>query len=132
MRNPVIYTVHIDPKLPNAYEHPVFVKEGFNGWGFFFPLLACLYHRLWLPALLLLGLDLLCWHYAGNALDLAPYLALLRLFISLFTGFHLNDWRRAKLKRLGWVTADIVVAESLQRVEMRFFDRYFSQHPTGA
>jgi hypothetical protein len=44
-------------------------------------------------------------------------------------GFQGTDWQRARLKRRGYVTADITTGDSQLRAEQRYFDRYFAARP---
>ena len=56
----------------------------------------------------------------GLILDMAAHLVV---------AFHCHDWRRAKLRRQGYLTADIVTGDSPLKAELRYFDRYFSLQP---
>ena len=48
-----IYTVHVNPDLPQAYEKPVFIREGFNIYALIFLFVWAFYHRLWLHGMAL-------------------------------------------------------------------------------
>ncbi len=120
-----VYTAHINPALPTPYEEAVFVEEGFNWKAFLFTGLWTLYNRLWLNTLvvaLVTGVIVL-FYLRGLS-----YNAVASLLIACNTiiGYHANDWLRSRLKRRGFVIADIVTGDSILRAEQRFFDRYFS------
>ncbi|MFO0388577.1 MAG: DUF2628 domain-containing protein [Alphaproteobacteria bacterium] len=121
-----IYTVHVNPDLPQAYEKPVFVREGFNLYALIFMFMWALYHRLWLHAVALIaiqsGLMYLDKENVLSPMTIGP----LYLAFQILIGFHANDWLRAKLQRKGYITADITTGESLLRAEQRFFERHFA------
>ncbi len=120
-----VYTVHINPSLPSPYEEAKFVEEGFNWKAFIFSGLWALYHKLWLPALLMFAVSF-------GIIVLAPDMTAPQSVVCIQLAWHLiigymgNDWLRKGLRKRGFVTADIVTGDSLLRAEQRFFDRYFA------
>jgi hypothetical protein len=128
-----VYTVHINPKLPNAYENPVFVREGFNIYALIFSGFWTLYHRLWWPTFAIVVVELFFLHLFDSGTVNEIGRSVMEMGFALFVGFEANDWQRAGLARRGYVIADIVTGDSLIRAEQRFFDRYFAQkQPTTA
>jgi len=121
-----IYTVHIKPGTPNPYEKPVFVREGFTIFAFAFTLFWALYHRLWKASLIILLANLLLMALLRNHLLSADSTAIVQLAMNVLIGFHANDWLRAKLKKRGYITADITAADSKLRAEQRYFERYLA------
>jgi len=120
-----IYTVHINPSLPHPYEDAKFVEEGFNWKAFIFTGLWALYNRLWLAAILMFiinGSILVLTMHHSNAMGLS----LIEFSWHLIIGYSGNDLIRSKLKKLGFIIADIVTGDSKLRAEQRFFDRYFA------
>lgn len=120
-----IFTVHINPAKKNPYETPVFVEEGMNWYAFVFRPFWAFSHRLWLAGIILLALML-----AGEALvalKMIPLLtfSILNLAIMAYTGMQANDWRRAKLKRQGYIISDIVTASDVVGATQRYFERYY-------
>lgn len=119
-----IYTVHIKPGRGLRDASPVFVREGFNLYGFVFTLAWALYHRLWLASALMLAFNAgVVWLNEAHALsDAGTYCTLLAM--QLVIGFHGNDWVRGALTRRGFLTAGIVTGDSRLRAELRFFEHY--------
>jgi len=118
-----IYTVHTKPGMNNAAARPMFIKEGFNFWAFFFTILWALYQRLWLVALLLLTFNaLLVVCLKNHMLGLASAGAI-HFGFHMVVGFWGNDWLRAQLARRGYVLADVAAGDNLLRAEQRYFER---------
>lgn len=120
-----IYTVHIRANAKAPYENPIFLKEGFNFWAFIFVWGWALYHRLWLAAGLLFGLEALV-RLAIHFGMLSPFTGtLFGLCVQVLVGFHANDLLRGQLRRKGYIISDIVTSDNLVGAEQRFFERYF-------
>ncbi len=119
------YTVHRKPD-DTGLNDVRFVREGFNFFAFLFTMLWAFYYRLWLPGLILLAWQIaFMWLEKGQALHPIS-IALLHFAIQLVAGFCAQDWLRAKLKRQGYLIADIVTGDSRVRAEQRYFDRVFA------
>src|SRR5579872_7505145 len=118
-----IYTVHIKPGMENAQARPVFVKEGFNLWAFFFTFLWALYKRLWIVAFLIIAFNsslfFMLKHHALSPVSLGAIHAGLHVVIGCWG----NDWMRAQLVRRGYIIADITAGDNLLRAEQRYFER---------
>jgi hypothetical protein len=119
-----VYTVHIDPDNRPPQGEPEFIREGFHLWGFIFGNFWLLYQRLW-------------WQFgvvtaANVAVAWMPvYLglheistAVIQIAINVWVGIEGNDWLRDKLKRQGYIVADIVTGDSDTVAELRFYERY--------
>ena len=119
-----IYTVHTKPDMVRSYEEAEFVEEGFSWYPFVFVWMWALYHRLWLIAPVLM----VCSGFifvAGLQQWLNPVsLMAISMGFRLIVGFYGNDWVRGRLKRQGYIIADIVSGDNKLRAEQRFFDRY--------
>lgn len=126
-----VYTVHINPSVPNPYEDAKFIEEGLNWKAFFFSGLWTLYKGLWLPSALIIGVNaaVIMLGILGAS---SGGVACIFLAWDLIIGYLANDWLQAKLKRQGYIVADIVTGDSLLRAEQRFFDRYFSTKEPAA
>lgn len=120
-----IYTVHINPSIPNPYEEAKFVEEGFNWKAFVFSGLWTLSKTLWLPSIVIIAINAAI---ASSALaGIGPAgIGCMLLAWNIIIGYLANDWLRSKLKDRGYIIADIVTGDSLLCAEQRFFDRYFS------
>jgi hypothetical protein len=123
-----IYTVHIKPEMKNPYEDPVFIEEKFNFLAFIFHILWAFYYRLWWVAAGLFALEIMlrAFAYQGSLSHLNA--TIIGLGVQMLLGFHANDFRRAKLRKQGYITSDIVVSDSLIAAEQRFFERHFPRH----
>lgn len=125
MRNRLhIYTAHIDPSKSHPYEDTEFVEEGFNWMAFFFTSLWALYHRLWWQAgiIMVYNFFMLQMVKSGNYTQFG--ITLIQLCIQIYIGFEGNDWLRMRLRKKGYITADIVAGDSETSAELRFYDRY--------
>jgi hypothetical protein len=127
-----IYTVQINPSLPQPYEAAEFIEEGFSWAAFVFTGIWALYHRLWWIALGLFAFNFLMIHLLSSGTLTHAGVTIIDLGVRTLVGCYANDWRRAKLRRNGYIVADIVSGDSLLRGQQRFFDRYFSAHPTDS
>ncbi|MBM3617665.1 MAG: DUF2628 domain-containing protein [Alphaproteobacteria bacterium] len=123
-----IYTVHIKPDAKNPYEAPIFIEEAFNWWAFIFRGFWALYNRLWLWAAILIALEIALQVLVIRGVIPAFTALFVRLGIQLLIGFHANDLRRAKLRKQGYITSDIVTGDNLVGAEQRFFERYYPSH----
>jgi hypothetical protein len=121
-----LYTVHVPSDAAGEAERAdrtVFVRDGFNVWGFLFGWPFLLWHRLWAPFaawLVLACAAALLWWALG--LPTAP-LALLAVVAHLFIGVEGNDLRRWALERRGYHPLDVVSAARREEAEYAFFLR---------
>ena len=122
-----VYTVHINPSLPHPYEEAEFIEEGFNFRAFVFSTfgLWALYHRLWLPFVFLFIFNGFLFSLSTADSNSIGMFAV-QIGVNVIIGYLANDWLRGKLKRKGFIIADIVTGDSLISAEQRFFDRYFA------
>jgi hypothetical protein len=121
MARPRLYTVHLRAWSAEADRDAVFVREGFAWSAFLFSVVWALWHRLWVPAVLIAG-ALAALALADDLLELNPLIAhAASLGLSLLVGFEANDWRREALRRRGYAEAGLVAAANLAEAEHRFF-----------
>ncbi len=116
-----IYTVHTLPGADALEEAPLLVREGFCWPAAIFTVFWALWHRMWLAAVLLFvaGLVPSVLEYAGAN---PPVLLALSAGIFLIAGFSGNDWRRAKLRRLGYRFEGVVAASEEDAALRRWYD----------
>ncbi|HEX2653657.1 MAG TPA: DUF2628 domain-containing protein [Xanthobacteraceae bacterium] len=123
------YTVYEPPQRdPDMLRHAdrfVFLRDGFSWSAFFFGPLWMLRHRLWLAALLYVifvaGIAAgLRAAGASNALTLIVFL------LGLLIGLEASSLRHAKLERRGWKNVGVVVGDSIETAERRFFNGWVS------
>lgn len=124
---PKLYTVHIDPENPPPHGDAVFVREGFNIFAFLFVVFWALYHRLWLVAVVLIGLQALFIGLAEQHVLSMISANIFYMAVQVLFGFHANDLRCDKLKKRGYILADVTTGESQLRAEQRFFERFLSR-----
>jgi hypothetical protein len=127
-----LYSVHLRAWSAAPDRDAVFVREGFCWTAFIFSVFWALSHRMWVVAL---GLTAAIAGLAAidDVLDLDPLFSeALGLALSVWIGFEANDWRRAALKRQGYLDAGIVVAPAIELAEHRFFERQSHDRPHQA
>ena len=121
------YTVHApvtNDAAVAATERFAFVRDGFHFWAAVFGPVWLVWHRLWLA--------LIGWIIIVIAIDVGmarlgaggTAIFLTNVLIALLTGFEASSIRRWTLSRLNWRQLDIVVADSEESAERRFFDRW--------
>lgn len=123
-----VYTVH----APAGYgidvrttpDQLVFVRDGFYFWAFAAAIFWLAWHRLWLALLgyiaLSLAAEIALWSFGTSSG--ARFVVM--LVIALLVGLEAGSLRRWKLSRRKWRQLDIVVADSEEAAERRFFDRH--------
>jgi len=128
-----VYTVHapagygVDVRArPDQF---VFVRDGFYFWAFVLSILWLVWHRLWLALLgylaLTLAVEIALWSFGAEAGTRFVVMGL----IALLLGLEAGSLRRWKLSRRKWRQIDVVVADSEEAAERRFFDRWHAAAP---
>ncbi len=121
--HPKFYAVYTKPDADLGKHAPVLVKEGFNIFAFLFGAFWSLYHRLWLVSFMVLLFNGVLI-YAGREQWLTePSLAAIQMGFQMLMGLQGNDWREAKLRKKGYMLADVALAESTLRAEQRYLER---------
>jgi len=117
-----IYTVYLKPE-DGLFRKPRFIKEGFNFAAFLFTGLWALYHRLWMPLVMILAVNIALGYMLQSHVLLKLSYLVAQLGFNLLIGFHANDWLRARLASQGYIFADVSAGDSLLRAEQRYFER---------
>jgi hypothetical protein len=99
------WTVHLRPEKPARPTEPVLVREGFSWGALLFGPFWLLAHHAWIPAVIVLALDVI-----AGALAPASVQPFLFLAIALLVGFSGNDLRRFSLERRGYRLMHVVAA----------------------
>lgn len=120
-----IYTVHINPNKKTPYESPVFIEESFSWWAFIFRGFWALYQKLWLVGFGLIALEIITKYLVSEGIISIFTSFIFMLGVQVFFGFHAHDLQRAKLRKQGYITSDIVTSDNLVGAEQRFFERYY-------
>lgn len=115
------YTVH---HKEGAEDSTLFIREGFSVWAFLLGFIWLFYHRAWAPALLTFAVALLLRFLEVNGYASELTLSVISLGMQYWIGCDARDWQREALERRGWRFSDIVVEESEERAEMRYFERH--------
>ncbi len=115
-----LYTVHLRRHGLDPVKDMILVGEGFCWPAFFLGGLWALWHRLWLPALVVIGLEigLGVGMVLVGADDLS--VAVAGLGLRLLVGYAGNDVRRWALHRWYFVPMGVVAAPDLELAEHRF------------
>lgn len=116
-----LYTVHLKDEPPAGGDPPAFelVKDGFCWPALFVPLLWGIWRGQWtgLLAYLLVVLatsTLTVMAGPGEAAEVA-----LGIGLALLTGFSANDWRRWRLRRMGYRDLGAVAAADAEQAALR-------------
>jgi hypothetical protein len=117
-----VYTVHLRRQGLDPDRDIVLVKEGFSWPALLFSVLWALWYRLWWVALGFFALQV-ALSGAVALLGLDPLSeAAISLGLAVIIGFVANDLRRWTLRRQGFIEAAVVVADSRDAAERRFYD----------
>ena len=123
-----IYSVHVNPASKQPLEDAVFIREGFSKGAFFLHFFWALYHRMWEAA----GVFFVAVAIAGVIADEFTKSGDSRTFITFgiltIIGLTANDFRQYTLRKRGWITTDLIVAESELQATQRFYDRHIGKH----
>ena len=117
------YTVHLLPNAKAPLETAQFIKDGFSWPAFIFGPFWALYHRLWLLALVTLAFEVALLTVAEKMGLSEMSQSLLQLGFQACIACIADERLRAKARREGYITADIVMADSMLAAEQRFFDQ---------
>ncbi len=124
-----VYTVHgpasyYGTDVRTAPEQLVFVRDGFYFWAFVASILWFLWHRLWLATfgylVITIAAEIAMWSFGVGSGARFVVMGV----IALLVGLEAGSLRRWKLSRRKWRQLDIVVADSEEAAERRFFERW--------
>ena len=114
------YTVQVPPT--GTAEDAILVAEGFAFWAVVFGPLWFLWQGLWASAiglaLLQTAVSILAEAWLGPAAAAVPAFG-----VALLVGFTARDWRRWRLERRGFRFADVLIVETADAAELRWFAR---------
>jgi hypothetical protein len=113
------WTAH---KKPGAgADDVVFVREGFNWWALFFPLLWLAAKSMWIVLLVTLGVQFAIWALA-EVLGFGEFMRVVfSCAINLILAFEGNDLLRWTYEHRGFTTLALVHGDDLEEAESRFF-----------
>ncbi len=118
-----VYTVHIHPKpLKNGDPDIVLVPEGFSVWALLFQFVWALFHRLWLIAFFMLVISgLMEWAFKFAGGDITALAC--QLGFGILVGAEAQNLRRWTLQRRGYQLDAVVIGETLDEAELRYFEQ---------
>jgi len=124
-----VYTVHgpasyYGSDVRTAPDELVFVRDGFYVWALIGTFFWLLWHRLWLATLGYLVITIIAEIMMWSAGVGSGTRFLVMAVIALLLGLEAGSLRRWKLSRRKWRQLDIVVADSEEAAERRFFERW--------
>ena len=124
-----VYTVHgpasyYGSDVRTVPDQLVFVRDGFYVWAFVGTFLWLLWHRLWLALIGYISLIIVAEIAMSAAGVDSGTRFLVMVVIALLLGLEAGSLRRWKLSRRKWRQLDIVVADSEEAAERRFFERW--------
>lgn len=115
------FTVHFKA---GAREETLFVKEGFSLLAFLLGPFWLLFHRAWAPAAFTFALAV-AFKYLEITGHIDPLqLSLLSLLLQVWIGFEARDWQREALEARGYALMDVVMEQSEERAELRYYERH--------
>ncbi len=115
------YTAH---SKEGAAEPLILVREGYSILAFIFGFLWLLYHRAWLPALFTFALALLLKWIEIKAYISPEQMAFITLIVQYWIGSEARDWQRDALAKRGYTMTDVVLEDSEERAELRYYERH--------
>ena len=97
-------------KIPLGYqiENILVVKEGFCWPAFLFTMLWAIWQRLWLVAAGLLSISLITIFILDRLGADQSVILIIYFGITMVFGYHANDFRRTKLKQIGYLERGVV------------------------
>lgn len=124
-----VYTVHgpasyYGSDVRTVPDQLVFVRDSFYFWAFVGTFLWLLWHRLWLALIGYISLIIVAEIAMSAAGVDSGTRFLVMVVIALLLGLEAGSLRRWKLSRRKWRQLDIVVADSEEAAERRFFERW--------
>lgn len=120
-----LYTVHIKPEDLDKLENTVFIPESFSFFAFFFHIFWLLGHRLWFYSIVIFACEASIILLRLGDFIPAAITPAFNLGLMLYIGFSFHDWQRDKLKRKGFIFADVVTGNNFIEARRRFFDLHF-------
>ncbi|AIL65385.1 hypothetical protein NOVO_05055 [Rickettsiales bacterium Ac37b] len=115
-----IYTIHVKN---NDFNNAVLIKEGnFCLTALIFGIFWALYHRMWLIALILLGINILIGNTMHSQIITEIGGAVLQLCINIIFSLFAYDLRRITLSLKGYKIIDIMRGTSSSDAQYRWLD----------
>lgn len=111
-----IYAIYLNPEQNN--NNFVVIEEGFSWTAAILSVFWSLYHKMWLPVIIAVVINIIVTIINIEELTLISKLAVMLIF-----GFFASDIRENHLKRNNYKLEDIVIANSKIEAELKFLTR---------
>lgn len=111
-----IYAIYINPEQKN--NNFVIVEESFSWTAALLSVFWALYHKMWLPVIIAIAINVV-----AKTIDIAELTLALKLIIMLIFGFFAANIRGNYLIRNNYKLEDIIVAGSRIEAELKFYTR---------
>ena len=119
-----VYTIHLRRQGLDPHRDIVLVKEGFCWPAMVFTGVWALWHRMWLPALVIIAISII----SGGLLRLVGADQLTQFLassgIAVGVGLLANDMRRGALERNGFTQGDIVCGDGDEAALLQFMQTH--------
>lgn len=113
--------VVMEPPLRDAAEKAVLVRDGFHVLAFLVPLLWFAFHRMWLEAVIALGVSVALF-VAGSFAGLGAASGWLSLLVGIYVGLEGAALRIGSMKRADWNEWGVVEARNAVDAEIRYLN----------
>ncbi|WP_341758496.1 DUF2628 domain-containing protein [Candidatus Tisiphia endosymbiont of Ditula angustiorana] len=111
-----IYSIYVNPqKKDNDF---ILIKQGFSLFAAFLSVFWAFYHRMWLPLIITLILNIVI-----SNLGCTNFISVSQFAIMLIFGFFSDDMREYDLQKKKYQLTDIILAKSEIEAELKFLER---------
>jgi hypothetical protein len=125
-----VYTIHVKPSAAldvGVDPDIILVPEGFSFLAFLLQGFWALYHRLWLVGLGMFVAGFLLQALAGWLTGEATIVITVNLALAILMGAEARNLWRWTLERRGYDQVGVVLGETLEDAERRYFGKAFSE-----
>lgn len=115
-----IYCVYSDSE--KNQDELLIVKQGFSIFASVFNVVWAIYHKMWLLVLIVGVMGIIAFPLEKMQLYYIFDIAILFIF-----GFFADDFRNYYAKKKGYILSDIVIADSDEEAELKYYYKLNSQ-----
>ncbi|MEK6734776.1 MAG: DUF2628 domain-containing protein [Pseudomonadota bacterium] len=99
----------------------VFIEEGFSFFAFIFQVAWLLYHRTWLPAIMIFIVNSILYTLSQKNYLSVELFGGLNLILALIVGFFAKTWYLESLKRKDYVQESLIAARNLDEAKFKYY-----------
>ena len=117
--------------LVKVYAEAIAVNDKFSLFAFIAPYIWMMYKRLWLPLLMLFGLQVVLFslgYMLFGTENAVGFHMVLSFLIALYIGFEAHKIEGFSLKQKGFQQAALLIAQDHQEAIYRYFDHVSNIH----